>query len=455
MSAEALSYILLDRFLSNEKLKVFYNFDTGSVFTALSGSSYYAFLKNSVPSYDTGRSNGMILETQSSTASGAYFKATGIFLYKNGSGYFPYSNIIITGQPNFNFNNCSMLFDFSNDKYSNGVLFGSFQKTQETINNVIYKESKGFNFGINDRGKLFFQSLSNIGEYVFTANNIELSKRNIVGLSIGANEIEISRFDYLNGDVQVESFSVNTNYIGDSELLYLGSSPNYYSIQTPLKKTFNGHISNLAIFSGNLTSDTLYDFGSGLLSSYNFNLGVVTEYPTITGYTTTTLYATGVTGYITEIIGFRKVLTGFDDVKSTGGFTFVGTSSEVEGSKIFNYYGGSDISYKEEIGLLYAGYSGTYNPTGLSAFDTLGLRNTNQNVDIYNDHIDVAGIYVNVPIYEVKALTGYTTEITGYIQTPLIGIVYETGVGGSELSFVGTSSKDFKKNYIYYLGERV
>ena len=454
MRAQALSYILSTNLLSNEKLKVFYDFDTGSVFTVQSGSSYRAYLKNSSPSFNTGKFHAFIQTGFGVfTPTGALYRATGIFLAQNGSGYFPYSNLIISGQPDFNFNNCSMVFDFSNEKYSNGILFGSFQKTEETINNVIYKGSKGFNFGINDRGKLFFQSLSNIGEYVFTANNIELSKRNIVGLSVGSNEIEISRFDYLNNDIQTESFYVNTDYIKNSELLYIGSSPNYYSIKTPIQKTFSGYISNIAMFSGNLTSELLYDFGSGLLSSYNFNAGAVTEYATITGYTTTTLYATGVTGYFTGVTGYRSVITGSQGYLS-GGFSLSGTSSRKEGSRIFNYYSGDGISYKEEIGLLHSGYSGTYNPTGLNAFDTLGLQNVSQNINIFNEQSGVLNTYVNVPLYGVTALTGYTTEITGYLQVALTGKIYETGAATSGVSFVETSSKDFKKNYIYYLGER-
>ena len=207
------------------------------------------------------------------------------------------------------------------------------------------------------------------------------------------------------------------------------------------------------MFSGNLTSELLYDFGSGLISSYNFNAGAVTEYATITGYTTTTLNATGVTGYFTGVTGYRSVITGSQGYLS-GGFSLSGTSSRKEGSRIFNYYSGDGISYKEEIGLLHSGYSGTYNPTGLNAFDTLGLQNVSQNINIFNEQSGVLNTYVNVPLYGVTALTGYTTEITGYLQVALTGKIYETGAATSGVSFVETSSKDFKKNYIYYLGER-
>jgi len=455
MSVQALSYILSTNLLSNEKLKVFYDFNTGSTFLVQSGSYYKPYLKNITPSYNTGKYHAEIYGLQNTDTGTINFYLTGQygFLEKNGSGDLSRFNAVISGQPDFNFNDCSMLFNFSNEKYSNGILFGSFQKTEDVINDVVYKGSKGFNFGINDRGKLFFQSLSDIGEYIFTANNIELSKKNIVSLSVGSNEVQISRFDYLNNDIQTESFHINTDYVKNSELLYIGSSPNYYSLIYPLQPTFDGYISNLAIFSGNLASQFLYDFGSGLLSTYYYNTGQVTGYSTITGYTTTPLYATGVTGYITGVTGYRSVLTGSGNYL-TGGFSLSGTSSKTEGSKIFNYYSGSGISYKEEIGFLSSAYSGTYNPTGLNAFDTLGLQNISQNVNIYNEQSGVYNTYVNVPLYGVTALTGYTTEITGYTQVPLTGTVYETGVANSGVSMNGTLSEEFKKDYIYYLGER-
>ena len=115
----------------------------------------------------------------------------------------------------------------------------------------------------------------------------------------------------------------------------------------------------------------------------------------------------------------------------------------------------SDLFYKEEIGFLSQIYSGTYNPTGLNAFDTLGLQDINQNIDVYSEQSGVSYSYINIPLYGVTSLTGYTTEITGYNQIPLTGKVYETGAANSGVSFSGISSEDLKKDYIYYLGERL
>jgi len=454
MSKQALSYIINDNLSSNERLKVYYDFNTGSLFTGISGASNYAFLRNTSPAYNTGTFNGIIVDTASATATGAYFKATGSFLSKNGSGYFPYSNVVITGQPDFNFNDCSVVIDFSNDNYSAGVLFGSYEKIIETVNNQDYISSKGFNIGINDRGKLFFQSLGIDGEYVFTANSIELSRKNTIAMLIGNGNIEFCRFDYLNQNLQSEIFSVDTDYIKNSTKYYIGTSPTFYKGSGISTKTFNGYISNFAIFSGNLANQFLYNFGSGFISEYFYNTGsVINTYTTITGYSTTVLYATGITGYITGVTGYRSVLTGYGNYP-TGGFTFSGTPSRSEGSRIFQHYSGDFISYKEEIGFLYSGYSGTYNPTGLNAFDTLGLQNISQNINIYNEQSGIFSTYVNVPLYGVSGVTGYTTEITGSVQTPLYEGLSITGNPTSGVYLTG-SSNEYKKDYIYYLEKRI
>ena len=49
MSKQALSYILNTNILSNERLKIYYDFDTGSVSIYQSGTYYIPYLKNTFP----------------------------------------------------------------------------------------------------------------------------------------------------------------------------------------------------------------------------------------------------------------------------------------------------------------------------------------------------------------------------------------------------------------------
>ncbi len=452
MSSQSLSYILNDNLSSNKRLKVYYDFKTGSIITGLSGSSNYAFLKNSEPSYNTGLFNGIIVDSSSTTLTEAKYKGTGLFLANNGSGYFPYSNVFITGSPDFNSNDCSLVINFSNEKYSAGVLFGSFEKTTEVVNGQEYFGSKGFNLGVNDRGKLFFQSLGKDGEYMFTANSIELSRKNIIGLLVGNGQVQICRFDYLNQDLQSEIFNVDTDYIKNPTKFYIGSSPNFYKGNEI--KTFSGWISDFAIFSGNLSDKFLYNFGSGFISEYLYNSPPVNNYQSITGYISTALYATGITGYTTGVTGYRNILSGY--ALPTGAFIYNTIASLKEGTRVYKYFSGNNNFYREEVGVLHTGsaFSGTYNPTGSNAFDTLGLQNASQLINFYNTVSGKSGQYVSIPLYGITNLTGYTNEITGYGQTPLYENYSITGVASSG-NYVTGDSYEYKKDYIYYIGKRI
>jgi hypothetical protein len=65
-----------------------------------------------------------------------------------------------------------------------GVLFGSLDKsTSETINGEVITGSKGYNFGVTDRGNLFYQGFDRGGDYIYVASDIELAKRNIISFS--------------------------------------------------------------------------------------------------------------------------------------------------------------------------------------------------------------------------------------------------------------------------------
>ena len=50
--------------------------------------------------------------------------------------------------------------------------------------------AKGYNLGINDRGNLFYQGFSDEGDFIYTANSIELAKRNIIGFSMGGKQFK-------------------------------------------------------------------------------------------------------------------------------------------------------------------------------------------------------------------------------------------------------------------------
>ena len=84
-----------------------------------------------------------------------------------------------------NSNNISFLIDFEFEgAVNNGIIFGCLNKGSETINSIDSEVSSGFNIGVTDRGNLFCQTLSSDGDSIAVLSNLELSKRNLIGVSI-------------------------------------------------------------------------------------------------------------------------------------------------------------------------------------------------------------------------------------------------------------------------------
>jgi hypothetical protein len=112
---------------------------------------------------------------------------------------------------------------------------------------------------------------------------------------------------------------------------------------------------------------------------------------------------------------------------------------------------------KEEVGYLHPDSGYQYLPTGeKSAFDTLGLQNVEGAVNEYIEQRGTSGAAtVSVQLFGSRFQTGVLSGISGVIQTPL----YETIINAPSISTSGIRleglSVKFKKNYIYYLGNRL
>lgn len=454
MSAQALSYILDNSSVTRERLKCYYDFSKTGLFVARTGASgnYFAHMPNILPSSNTGNNPATILNHSSATSGSVLGIVTGStgFLFREGSGDFTRSNVLISGQIPIQYNDCSMVFSCENTGYSAGIIFGSFEKTTDVVAGQTYIGSKGFNFGINDRGHLFFQSLSDQGEYIYCADSLELSNRNVVSLSVGAGEVEICRFDYLNQEFDCQSFPVTTEFVKNSETAYLGTSKTFYKAPNVFTRTFSGYLNSAAIFSGKLSSEALYSIGSGLVGEYYFQQATTYQLTgQITGYNTVYTYETGVTGWTTGITGYKVMNSGYPIF--TGGY--VATSSSVlEGETgMFDYTLGSG-KYIEIKGLLTNNIFVSYEPTGTSAFATLGLQNTPVTKYVYSGVSGyLTGSYLE-PMYGPVEKTGIIKQVFSG-ETPLYETISVTGYeSGVYLS--GLSDK-LKKNYIYFLGERI
>ena len=266
-------------------------------------------VRNREPANNTGLFTGIIHDaTINNDAAASRAFATGEFLVGDNANLMK-SNLKVN-TPSLDYSSLTALFDVQfSGAVDDGVLFGSLEKTSTTLNDEVITGAKGFNFGVNDRGKLFYQGFDARGDFIHTANSIELSRRNLIGFSINSNNLQISRFDYLNREIEQEDFLVDTSFIADNEEFYLGGSNTYFrgasgifGITSGEYKTFSGELNSFVLFSGFLPPTLMMGMGSGMLGDYSFTAGTPIEKQRITGYSQTVVYETGITGYTLSLI---------------------------------------------------------------------------------------------------------------------------------------------------------
>jgi hypothetical protein len=446
MSVEALDYQIRSYLGSNDSLLTYYDFKNSSVFTAQSGSIHQAYLGNIHPSSKTGQFYGKIVGASGASSSAALNLATGSggFL-SSGEGDFTKNMVEISGSSSIPIGGCSYLFSIEPNLAKDGVIFGSFERVVESVGGKEVVSSKGFNFGVNSRGKMFLQSLSRDGEYCFVANDIELSQKNVVGINFSSSQARIFRFDYLNNEIESSEFSLSTSHIKNNNL-YLGSSPNFY--RNSGEKLYSGKMDEFALFSGQIPRQALFEIGKSFVSDYYFTSGSVTETQVLSGYTPTFVYKTGVTGAYANITGYSSVRSGLDALSQS--LIYTGNISIKEGERYYKNF----ADYLEHQGFLSGVHANTYNPTGENASGTLGLQNGTANVSGYQIVNLTPKTTINIPLYETVYLTGTTNQLSGIVNTPVYNTIYTTGADSSGVAISSGEATKLQKDYIYFLGQR-
>lgn len=356
-----------------------------------------------------------------------------------------------------NSNKISFLIDFEFEgNVNNGILFGCFNKGDESINSIVSEVSSGFNIGVTDRGNLFCQTLNADGDSIAVLSNLELSKRNLIGVSISNRSLQLGYFDYFNDLVSSITVPVNKEYISNSDRFFIGGSEKYFDSTSNSTPTFSGYVNSLALFSGYVDLNFLKEAGESTLSTYEFTAETSEVFTRITGYEQSIIYRTGITGYDYESTGTLSIATGREYV--TGSFTPLASSSEKkEGERYYKYYelnnGQTKTFYKEELGQLHSNSGYTYYPTGELAYDTLGLNDISESIQAYTELSGIEQDTVTIDLYNKTPLYGTMSDISGLIT--ITGFENYTVVtpASSGISF-DQNSEDFKKNYIYYLGGR-
>ena len=468
MSQSGINYSLNQNLSSNRAL-VFYNFSGMSgqhIGNHLKNSLNYGVIENCEPAINTGIYSGIITESGVSSAAKAKLFATGTFLDENKANLGK-SNIHVTGTDDLPYSSCSVLFDleFNDSSWSDCVLFGSLEKTSSTVGGEVITGAKGYNMGINKRGHLFYQGFDHRGDFIYTADSIELAKRNILGFSLSTDSLSMLRFDYLNHKIQKQEFFLNTSFIQSNSGFYLGGSDHYFRGGSAgcsgEFKTSDVSLNSFCFLSGAMAPSALFAVGSGMIGNYSESESSALIQRRITGYDQTTQYKTGITGYDYENTGSLSISTG--RYMRTGSIISNGTSNMEEGDSYFIYYtfdtalsvSGVKTFNKRQIGYLKPDSGYQYLPTGEQAFSTLGLQNVEGAVDLYIEQQGFSGAgSIAVELFGSRFQTGYLSEVSGVKQSP----IYETTVAtpsvrSSGIDLGGLADK-FKKNFSYYLGDR-
>ena len=458
MGLSGIQYAINESFTNNDPLLVYYDFSSGTGTSLAFTSDVDSVINNQDPSINTGVFSGVIINSRAASEADSKTYATGTFLDEN-KAKLSASNIKVATST-LQYNSLTAIFDFEFDTsfpVTGGILFGSLDKTSQTINDEVVTGAKGYNFGITDRGNLFYQGFDRGGDFIHIASDIELAKRNIISFSVDSDNLQISRIDYLNDSIQNQNFTIDTAFIANSDQFYLGGSNTFYQTTDGDSTSLSGFLNEFALISGYISSEVVKTIGSGMIGEYFFNSGASTTREEVTGYSETIIYRTGITGYDFNVTGTLTISTGRD--MQTGSSAESSSQAVEEGDKYYKYYtlnnGDVKTFYKEEIGYLDPSSGYTYVPTGSGAFATLGLSNVGANIatHVETEGVDSAGT-VTMNLYESVVMTGILNEISGVTQTALTKTVDVPAIPVSGITLSG-DSEGLKKNYIYYLGQRL
>ena len=455
MSEKGLYFVMKDSFLSNQQLSAFYDFSYDSSEDNVEGSNsnFTGIQKNFQFANDTSLHTGFLLgatgnnETNVEGTVSSILQGDSLDLTR-GNFKVPLDGL--------NANDISLIVDFEFDgPVDDGVLVGCLKKRKETAGSNSFENSEGFNIGVTDRGHLFCQTYGPDGDSIDVISDIELSKRNVIGISISDSYLSIGNFDYFNNIVRAVEIPVYGDYIYQTGFLYFGGSENYFRSNSALDTTFSGSLHNLALFSGSFGNKPLKELSEGILGDYFYNAPVESQIQRITGYSEDIVFKTGITGYEYNSTGTLTIA--IERESFTGSFSLDSSSEKKEGERYYKYYtlnnGDTETFYKEELGKLHSESGYIYYPTGEEAYDTLGLNDISESIQTYTETTGIEQQSISIDLYGKNDLVGTLSEVSGVTTTPLYETVSSFTLASSGVDLV-QESKDFKKDFIYYIGTR-
>jgi hypothetical protein len=462
MSVRGLNSVMLDGLGSTERLSAFFDFTSSTEIGFVSGTNDYitGVVLNSQFAHLPSRHSGLVLGSAGSDESLAVISGRVLDIASDGKITLTSGNFQVP-LDGLNAANISTLIDFElpDGDIDDGVILGCFETgvVSDIIQGAQVTTYKGYNVGVTDRGHLFCQCFNGFGDSIKVASSIELSKRNVIGVSVGDFSITVSYFDYLNDSIKKIDVPVFRDFIADDSLLTFGGSNTYFRSSDNTTPTFSGTLNNVAIFSGYMGEEFLKELSEGMLGTYVFTAAVETTGQRVTGYSESITYKTGITGYDYYHTGSLEIITGREEF--TGTVSSSEYASKKEGERYYKYYtlnnGAVKTFYKEELGQLHSNSGYIYYPTGEDAYDTLGLNDISESIQTYTEVTGMTHDKITIELYGKTPLTGVLSEVSGVTQTAItesyVNVVSPASSGYSLVE----PSEDFKKDYIYYMGGKL
>lgn len=445
MSEDSIKYSLSSVLGGYNDLEFSFDSEYSIVDAIGSGSFWTGYFPNLSPAEDKESNMALILQGTGSSQLEAITNSNNLI---NNNGLSLVDSNLEIPLKTLDLSKSSFIIDFQmTGEVSSGVLFGAFEKEIVQFPDLSYATgSKGYNFGITDRGHLFLQGFSLNSGFVEVFSDIELSERNVFCFNHSDNFLEVGFFDFFENKAKKFKKKLNNFYCQSPEELYIGGTKETFKKSNPNETTFDGYLKSISAFNRKIPINALYEMGTGFMSNYSFNDGGqdFIEQKYLSGEIIT--YKTGITGYDCNILTGYETL---DIVGLTGGSFITGEVNVQEGS-LYAFLQDGDLQQGRYISNL---HSGEYSPTGESAFDTLGLQSYSDNVSGYSSN---SGYNLNsgeYNYYECTPLTGFLDEVSG------VELIYgDTGYyldlpDSSGINFELDSEK-FKMEYIYYIGDR-
>lgn len=357
------------------------------------------------------------------------------------------NNLVNTG--NFN-TELTFLFSFENKQNKAGIIFGSLVRDQYLNGNPW---GRGFNIGINSRNQLFFQGINEAnGEYVLTADEIELANKNICSVTVSPYNVTVSKYNLADDYSESQSLFPNGQIQNSEQPYYLGASNTFYRGF----HSFSGYIDKFMIISGSYPSSDLKAISSGFIGSGITSSGQSYLDSSITGYNIEIIYNSGVTGFEPFITGYQKTyssssLVEFVLVENVTPF------SRKDGERFFTGYSlpSSFGDYLEETSFLIPDLN--YITSGNDPFATLGLSSRTGLVTRYTlQSVKTVSTTGTIPLYDFRPITGaLLDQPASFEKTILTGTTLRTGTITSNLDLQVNKTLTYRSDYLYYLEERI